>query len=462
MLTQHGSSAATAGAFFLLLIMLIIWRIPTGNPLTDPSGNLDFLAYPLSPSDAYTYVPQPLSPESLAALYPSHLRVAFLQVVHRHGERTPVENDLPDLPQNQRGWSLCWTPEGQEEFFLQAHEGTSFRPGRLRPDGQPADRLPGLCDFGQLTDKGKRSLHRLGAYLRWLYVERLRALPPHWTASGEVFIRATDVVRTHDSVLSLLLGLYPPSQRSRSLPVPRVYSLPSPAEYLYPSDACPRQRELWLASRAADPTLASRVAQLRSAFPAVARWMDDYPLPADPWEASPVTAVADAFTSLVAHGLALPPGVPASAVPPLKEVADQELYRPYVVSVNLTRLVAGRLVADLVGRIDAALAGAAAPRLAVYSAHDVTVAPLLAALGAFDGRNPPFASLVSVEVLTETANPAAAHLRVQYNGLPVPLPFCPPSAAPPYTCPWPRARLHLAALQLTPAQFKAACEPSAP
>ncbi len=86
----------------------------------------------------------------------------------------------------------------------------------------------------------------------------------------------------------------------------------------------------------------------------------------------------------------------------------------------LIRLVLSRLEA-------AAAAGGSTERVAIYSGHDTVIAPVLAALGAFDApqlcRWPPYASHIVLEVWDDSATggPAAhgQYVRVLFNGTPI-------------------------------------------
>ncbi len=73
----------------------------------------------------------------------------------------------------------------------------------------------------------------------------------------------------------------------------------------------------------------------------------------------------------------------------------------------------GRLLLELEARITAAVEGTGAPRLALYSAHDSTVGPLLCALRCFDGVWPPFASTVIMELLAEISDPTVCGERLE-------------------------------------------------
>ena len=55
--------------------------------------------------------------------------------------------------------------------------------------------IEGMCNLGELTDQGIKSSQALGAYLRSLYVDRLRFLPSTITDLEMVYLRATRIPR---------------------------------------------------------------------------------------------------------------------------------------------------------------------------------------------------------------------------------------------------------------------------
>ena len=109
----------------------------------------------------------------------------------------------------------------------------------------------------------------------------------------------------------------------------------------------------------------------------------------------------------------------------------------------------------------------------LYSAHDSTVAPLLAALQVYDGRWPDFGAHVVLELLESTGDGApgttssaeehgapAHYVRVLFNHVPVELPACAAAAAavqPDGTlCPYERFREVLA--RFIPADHRRECQ----
>lgn len=86
-----------------------------------------------------------------------------LVVIHRHGERAPV-GSFPTDPNRHYVWPM---------------------------------------GLGQLTTKGRRTMHKLGKYLRKRYASFLSWDP------REVEVRSSPAVRCYDSAALLLYGMYP-------------------------------------------------------------------------------------------------------------------------------------------------------------------------------------------------------------------------------------------------------------
>ncbi|KAI9499793.1 hypothetical protein GGI25_006176 [Coemansia spiralis] len=196
-----------------------------------------------------------LSPEYIAQMYPSHLRLVQAQVFFRHGERTPVKARLFE----KREWPFCLRANYLHSEFMKAinqfvpreeampvpdsdqmkakgrdtrytkrtrtrKAGLEYEPAkwsvRLCP-GSDANSAadsesiisewnPKLCDIGQLSDMGLDSLARAGQFMRTLYVDKLGFLPREPQKASEwLYVRSTDYSRVLQSTYALLSSLYP-------------------------------------------------------------------------------------------------------------------------------------------------------------------------------------------------------------------------------------------------------------
>jgi acid phosphatase len=225
---------------------------------------------------------------------PPDLQLRLVQLIHRHGERTPVHGGLTGLLKPE-GWDICrlqpflhaWHVIGMDwgegagdggsaggsgaggagggggsssngaddafpaippvhESLPPAFKNVVFQ-GSVTSvhETQVLDQLKlvppsGLCFLGQLTDVGKDSLRSLGAELRKLYVHQLAFLPPRLELDHrDLFVRSTDYARTVESVQYLLDGLYPPAHRAPDLPF-HIHTRTFRDETMYPHPNCPK------------------------------------------------------------------------------------------------------------------------------------------------------------------------------------------------------------------------------
>lgn len=100
--------------------------------------------------------------------WPNHptTTLKLLQVIHRHGERTPI--------------SFANDPYKDEKYWTEG--------------------------IGQLTVQGKYRLHNLGKFIRTEYKDYLGKSP------REVYVRSSIEHRCIESVSALLSGAYPPGK----------------------------------------------------------------------------------------------------------------------------------------------------------------------------------------------------------------------------------------------------------
>ncbi|KAK1870002.1 hypothetical protein I4F81_012466 [Pyropia yezoensis] len=272
---------------------------------------------------------------------------------------------------------------------------------------------------GGLTAAGAAAHYALGTRLRARYVDT-GFLSPTWNAT-EVYVRSTAIDRALLSAYAQMAGLYAAKEGGVG---PAAGVLLPPAVHPHLLDVTlPRALRLPPGVAVDIPTVA---------------------------------AVNDVWTASAAAGLPLPDGVTADDVTEVRAIADG-LLAASVAGAEVQRLRSGVLLRALrdravlaaaahAGRLPAPLAGATgagsqsgrghveapvagparfsprssppSPRYVLYSAHDTTLAAALAALGAFDGTNPPGASR------RLRPKPADYSVRVEYNGLPVTVRGC--------------------------------------
>eukprot|EP00300_Choanocystis_sp_HF-7_P037327 c5341_g1_i1.p1 GENE.c5341_g1_i1~~c5341_g1_i1.p1 ORF type:complete len:581 (+),score=54.48 c5341_g1_i1:40-1782(+) len=318
-----------------------------------------------------------------ASYSPSDVELLGVIEVSRHGDRGPLYT-LPNDP-------VTW-PEG------------------------PA----------QLTGIGMRQHFELGARLRARFVDAFGLLPPvyNYTLSA---LRSTGVDRTIASANAQMMGLYPDGVGPADSPLRRtfmpVYSTP-PAEdtLLRAFDNCPRflalehsraQTPEWLNMAAANKGFLTEIAAAAQVPVNLEHFWQLY----------------DVLIAEFEHGLPMANGRVSEAqyrrVLNISDWTNRHVFE----HDELGRLAGGNLAAaigTLLSQRAAAGGANADPRFRLFSAHDTTVASLLAVLPVvWDGTLVPYASNVVFELIRSRASNKLL-VGILYNGNPLVIDGCAP------------------------------------
>ncbi|KAL2140300.1 hypothetical protein VTI28DRAFT_3983 [Corynascus sepedonium] len=389
----------------------------------------------------------PYTDEELRKLYPEGLELQLVQILMRHGERTPVGARFQNAGLKP-WWPYCATARQMRSVILTApsttgnHEFDTLEwKRRLETFGDddgpvlaqgPKSQLDDICDMGSLTDIGRRSTYNLGLRLRKHYVDRLGFLPPTMNSADFLYLRSTPVPRALESLQQTFSALYPPSAREPGpdgkFPVPTVLTRVPGDETLYPNDGnCRRFAALSraFAQRAADRwNDTPDMAYLQSIY---GKWMpSDTRVAVD--SRPRLSGIMDTVNATLAHG-------PETRLPNefyddkaraiMEKIGVEEWFAGYKESKEYRMLGIGGLMADIVGRMvgsveqqEQAGTDRALPertttgqddndgtgiRFGLSGCHDTTLAGVLASLGAYNTeRWPPFTSHIAVEMFKES------------------------------------------------------------
>ncbi|KAM5382666.1 hypothetical protein ACJZ2D_002456 [Fusarium nematophilum] len=391
----------------------------------------------------------PYTNAEINSLYPPQLQLQLVQILLRHGERTPItarfhSAGLPPF------WPYCSAARRLTSAILDPSTSTASSDGdpadnpgltalewkrRLEtfgPDDTPiiaASRngeLDAICDMGMLTDRGRETTYALGRRLRHLYVDQLRFLPETLSAEADtssIYLRATPVPRALESLQQAFYGLYPPSARASGLHPPTILTRSPADETLFPNDGnCRRFAAL---ARA----FARRAAERWNDTPEMAyltkrlgRWMpEDNPRVAVD-NRPRLSGIMDTINATNAHGPAT--RLPSEFYDPevkriIEKIGVEEWYAGYKESQEYRTLGIGGLLGDIVARMVGSAEHSAADgeyeqavnattgppttlpqvRFGLSGCHDTTLAGTLASLGAFnDDEWPPFTSHIAIEL----------------------------------------------------------------
>lgn len=190
----------------------------------------------------------PYSDDELAKLYPKGLQLQQVQILLRHGERTPVSARFKNagLPGT---WPYCKAANEFKAAILSAngswdtlawkrHMETLGTDDTPKLAAGPKGEIDAVCQPGELTDRGRETTLALGQRIRALYVNQLAFLPAFLDDSNRcnISLRATPIQRALQSVQQTFSGLYPSAQRSPGLMPPAIVQRSMQDENLFPNE----------------------------------------------------------------------------------------------------------------------------------------------------------------------------------------------------------------------------------
>ncbi|KAJ5994811.1 hypothetical protein N7481_001788 [Penicillium waksmanii] len=383
---------------------------------------------------------EPYSPEELERLYPKSLKLQLVQVVSlnppyrssrqpranpsqflRHGERTPVSSRFQNT-----GLAPCNSPPNPVPFHtmrppqltllrnedLSSWNGFQFR-RKMESFGNrdqsvvavgAGNEIEGICQHGELTDKGRETTYALGKRLRHLYVDQLGFMPAIKSDSEDMYLRATPIPRALESLQQAFWGMYPTSARTLNFPPPVIVARSVSEETLFPNEGnCRRFRQLarLFADRAASRWNDSE--QMEYLNKLWSKYMPETS-PKVAVDAHPrLSGIMDTINATDAHG-------PATKLPSefydkkgravIDRIAVEEWFAGYNESTEYRKLGIGALMGDVVDRMvstavdggwrsETSASGSGKPedgksiKFAMSGCHDTTLAAILSSLNYF-------------------------------------------------------------------------------
>lgn len=373
----------------------------------------------------------PYTDEELQKLYPEGLELQLVQILLRHGERTPVSARFQNAGL-AAFWPYCASVRHMRSTVLEDIDRKTGEPGqfntlewkrRLETFGEndepvvatgPGSQMDSICDMGWLTDVGRSSTYQLGRRLRNLYVDRLHFIPPTITSTNFMYLRSTPIPRAVESLHQTFSALYPPATRTPGpdgvFPPPTILTRVPADETLFPNDGnCRRFAALSraFAQRAADRWNTTQDMEYLNKL--LGKWMppDNPRIAVDSHPR--LSGVMDTINATLAHGpeTKLPKEFyDAKARQIIEKVAVDEWFTGYKESREYRMLGVGSLMGDIVARMvgSAEQGRDARVKLGLSGCHDTTLAGILASLGALEpGEWPPFTSHIAIEMFRKSA-----------------------------------------------------------
>jgi acid phosphatase len=379
----------------------------------------------------------PYTDEELQRLYPNNLQLHFVQVLLRHGERSPVSARFGNTGLVAY-WPYCNAAKRLSSVAMTKDDLSSWNKleWRRRMETFGEDDGPviaasargdydGVCQLGELTDKGRETTLELGQRLRHLYVHQLKFMPRLISDADMIYLRTTPMPRALESLQQTFWGMYPLTARTASFPPPTIITRAPAEETLFPNESnCRRFSQL---SRAFAHRAAERwnnTEDMDYLNKLIGKWM-----PADSprvgVDSHPrLSGIMDTVNATLAHG-------PETRLPDefydvrgrkiIERTACDEWFSGYRESREYRQVGIGGLVGDIVGRmvgsveqhgfdgilevggetgeIGVGRGGESRIKFGLSGCHDTTLAAIMASFGAFDGSQwPPYTSHIALEL----------------------------------------------------------------
>ncbi|CAN0049371.1 unnamed protein product [Pylaiella littoralis] len=344
------------------------------------------------------------------------LELRQLQVTIRHGDRSAI-HELPNAYEQK------WKCQPFSEEIQQKWEGVS-RFSVKNVDGRPLarsltpavyakeelgqlgkefkGRADVLCKQGQLTETGIRQHLTLGEHMHQAY----HGLLGGDLATEEVYVRSTDYTRTLESAAAFLMSFFPGSSEMTIITdedekAEVMHGIGLKAIDSEHGAKGPEKGVVGACDRAARLTQA----QVQQFKPRADVVEDLHGLFGEDVSELKMTSMADSMHALSCHNMTLPCSdkgcvSPKLALSVLSE-ADRQMCMKYNGAAGggeASTLSLYPFTLEILTNMRQALNGEIATKFALFSGHDTVVAPLLAALGAYDCRWPPYASHVAFEL----------------------------------------------------------------
>ncbi|KAH7418353.1 histidine acid phosphatase-like protein [Cadophora sp. MPI-SDFR-AT-0126] len=393
----------------------------------------------------------PYSQEELQKLYPKGLDLQLVQVLLRHGERSPVSARFQNAGLHAY-WPYCSVARQMVSSTYEATEG-KWSPlqwrKRLETFGSnddpviasgPGGHVDAICNLGELTDKGRETTFELGRRLRHLYVDQLQYMPSMIHDADMIYLRATPMPRALESLQQVFWGMYPAKARSASFPPVTIITRAPADETLFPNDSnCRRFAQL---SRAFAQRTADRwneTDEMEYLNKLLSKWMPESSKRVAVDSHPRLSGIMDTVNSTLAHG-------PATRLPKefydskgrkiIDKISVEEWFSGYQESQEYRTLGIGALMGDVVEQIVGSVeqnandlhrevggkdgstghgrGGEKGIKMALRGCHDTTLAGILSSLGAFDGEAwPPYTSHIAFEVFKKSGLQSQTEMQSQ-------------------------------------------------
>lgn len=317
----------------------------------------------------------------------SLLELKMVQVVFRHGARSPLK-PLPLEEQVEWNPKLLEIPPQTQFDYTVTNLAGGPKPHSPYDSEYHKTTLKGGVFAGQLTKVGMQQMFDLGERLRKNYMEDVPFLSPVFNPQ-EVFVRSTNIFRNLESTRCLLAGLF---QHQKGSVV--IHTDEASSEVLYPNyQNCWGLREKTRSRKKTanlQPGISEDLEKVKAGVGISSGDNVDFFLLLDNVAAEQV------------HSLCSCPALKRFAQMIEQRAVDTALYVLQQEDRESIQLAVGPflhiLEENLLRAVDPTTPPSKTRKMYLYATHDVTLMPILMALGIFDRKWPPFAVDLTMEL----------------------------------------------------------------
>ncbi|XP_030072316.1 2-phosphoxylose phosphatase 1 isoform X1 [Microcaecilia unicolor] len=376
------------------------------DPLTEPPA-ID----PIYEAQVYCNTPR-TKEHSIEGHAPHNFKLLSINVLIRHGDRYP----LYAIPKMKRPDIDCnLLPDRKPSHpQLEAFINHMFKGSEAQMDGTLSSlpRYPShlLCEMGELTQTGVVQHLQNGQLLRETYLKKHKLLPDNWTAK-HLYIESTGKSRTLQSGLALLYSFLPNFDWKKII-IKHQWS----SVFCSASCDCPMRNHYLEEEQRRQYSFRVKNSYLEKTYVDMAKVVG---IPTRQLRASnPIDSLLCHFC----HNVSFPctkngcidmehfKVIKTHQIEDEKERQAKKLYFKYAL------MATHPLLNQTVTRMQRIAEGRKEELFALYSAHDVTLSPVLSALGIIEARFPRFAARLVFELWQDLSRSKEHFIRILYNG----------------------------------------------
>ncbi|XP_048750038.2 lysophosphatidic acid phosphatase type 6-like [Ostrea edulis] len=355
----------------------------------------------------------------------SDLRLKQVQVIFRHGARTPIHliPGVEEVTYDSKKWKK-FLPATLYDYEVLSIDGKDTPDSKYETHYRRLGLLKGGCEFGMLTYLGQEQTYNLGKRLRKSYIGKSPDKLMSEFDPNLVYLRTTNMNRTKDSLRCVLAGVFGAEQlkeyNSKTGRKVQFFTAIQDEEHLFPNPhTCPVLRQV---NRSAIvegvdiPELMDDRLEIEKALGLKGiEWKNKIHF----------ISARDDLAAREAHGLEIP-----KILLPFRDMITDNAVKMFQYSFIgqhelqndiCSKLSSGRMIEQFRNAIQDFITDRRPVPLYLYSAHDSSLMALLLALKLDSKKWPPFASDLLFELYQCVAT-KKYYVIVRYNGQAVILP----------------------------------------